>query len=215
MKPLIVWGGGGQLIVLSEFVNDLGYEIVAVIDSDTNIKSPLENVPIFYKEFGLKNFLDDFGSCSLEYVVAIGGGKGHVRCKISKLLMEYGLKPINAIHPESLISKTSKIGSGCQIMMRAIVGARAIIGDNVLLNSGSIVEHECHICDGVHIGPGATLAGMVSVGKASFIGAGATILPRITIGENSVVGAGSVVTKDIPDNVVCTGVPAKIFKKEY
>lgn len=41
---------------------------------------------------------------------------------------------------------------------------------------------------------------------------GATITPGVTIGENSVVAAGSVVTKDVPDNVVVGGVPAKIIK---
>ena len=41
---------------------------------------------------------------------------------------------------------------------------------------------------------------------------GATICPGVTIGENSVVAAGAVVTKDVPDNVVVGGVPAKIIK---
>ncbi|MCV5245276.1 N-acetyltransferase, partial [Escherichia coli] len=44
------------------------------------------------------------------------------------------------------------------------------------------------------------------------IGANATILPGIIIGENSIIGAGSVVTKDIPDNVIVAGNPAKIIR---
>ena len=45
-----------------------------------------------------------------------------------------------------------------------------------------------------------------------WIGAGATILPGVTVGENSVVGAGSVVTKDVPDNTIVAGNPAKFIK---
>lgn len=39
-----------------------------------------------------------------------------------------------------------------------------------------------------------------------------TILPGVTIGENAIVGAGSVVTKDVPDNAVVVGTPAKVIK---
>lgn len=52
----------------------------------------------------------------------------------------------------------------------------------------------------------------IHIKKNCWIGAGATILRGITIGENSVVGAGSVVTKDVPDNVIVAGNPAKIIK---
>lgn len=45
-----------------------------------------------------------------------------------------------------------------------------------------------------------------------WIGAGATILPGVTVGENSVVGAASVVTKDIPDNCIAVGSPAKVIR---
>lgn len=52
----------------------------------------------------------------------------------------------------------------------------------------------------------------ILIKRNCWIGAGAIILRGITIGENSVVGAGSVVTKDVPDNVVVAGNPAKIIK---
>ncbi|MGL4572855.1 MAG: DapH/DapD/GlmU-related protein [Clostridium sp.] len=52
----------------------------------------------------------------------------------------------------------------------------------------------------------------VKVRRNAWIGAGATICPGVTIGENSVIGAGAVVTKDVPDNCVYAGVPAKFIK---
>ena len=52
----------------------------------------------------------------------------------------------------------------------------------------------------------------IHIKRNCWIGAGATILRGITIGENSVVGAGAVVTKDVPDNVIVAGNPAKIIK---
>lgn len=52
----------------------------------------------------------------------------------------------------------------------------------------------------------------VVIKKGSWIGAGTIIVPGVTIGRNSVVGAGSVVTKDIPDQSLAVGVPAKIIR---
>jgi len=52
----------------------------------------------------------------------------------------------------------------------------------------------------------------ILIKKNAWIGANATILPGVTIGENAVVAAGAVVSKDVPDNVVVGGIPAKIIK---
>lgn len=46
-----------------------------------------------------------------------------------------------------------------------------------------------------------------------WIGAGATILPGVTVGENSIIAAGAVVTKDVPDNVIAGGIPAKVLRE--
>jgi len=52
----------------------------------------------------------------------------------------------------------------------------------------------------------------VKIKRNAWLGAGVTVCPGVTIGENSVVGAGSVVTKDVPNNTVYAGVPAKFIK---
>jgi len=52
----------------------------------------------------------------------------------------------------------------------------------------------------------------ILIKRNAWIGANATILPGVTIGENAVVAAGAVVSKDVPDNVVVGGIPAKIIK---
>ena len=53
----------------------------------------------------------------------------------------------------------------------------------------------------------------VAIGDDVWIGGNCTILPGVTIGNNVVVAAGAVVTKDVPDNCVVAGVPARIIKR--
>lgn len=52
----------------------------------------------------------------------------------------------------------------------------------------------------------------IHIKKNAWIGAGATILQGVTIGENAVVASGAVVSKDVPDNTIVGGIPAKIIK---
>ena len=54
--------------------------------------------------------------------------------------------------------------------------------------------------------------GHIHIKKNAWIGANATILQGVTIGENAVVAAGAVVSKDVPDNTIVGGIPAKIIK---
>ena len=78
----------------------------------------------------------------------------------------------------------------------------------------SSIDHDCTINDFVHVAPGATLCGGVLVGRSTLIGAGTTILPNIKVGENVIIGAGSLVNKDIPDNSMVFGTPAKVIDNE-
>ena len=67
--------------------------------------------------------------------------------------------------------------------------------------------------DGVFIGPGARLAGSVTVGRFADIYTGALILPRLKIGEGAVVGAGAVVLNNVEPYTIVAGNPAKVIKK--
>ena len=88
------------------------------------------------------------------------------------------------------------------------------IGDNVLIAPNvHILAHDGSILHGLEY----SKIGLVDIKNKVFIGAGSVILPGVTIGENSVIGAGSIVSKDIPENSVALGNPAKVVcsKDEY
>lgn len=57
--------------------------------------------------------------------------------------------------------------------------------------------------------PGINVFGRIKIGNRVFIGSNVIIMPGVTIGDDVVIGAGSVVTKSLPDNSVCAGVPCK------
>ncbi|MCY7008864.1 DapH/DapD/GlmU-related protein [Fusobacterium simiae] len=85
------------------------------------------------------------------------------------------------------------------------------IEDNVLLGPRVSLITVNHIIDPIKR-RGLT-TGEIFIKRNAWIGAGVTILAGVTIGENSIVAANSTVTKDVPDNVIVAGTPAKIIKK--
>ena len=207
-KKLIIWGATGQSVVLEEFLCK-NYSIELMLDNNKKIKSPFKNVNLLHGKKQFEKWLKNKKG-KYYFVVAIGGGNGKDRVSISKYLIKNNLKVISAINKKTYIASSAIMGKGIQILMNATVGAKCILGNYVILNHSSSIDHDCVIEEGSHIGPGATLAGNIKIGRFSFIGSGAVILPNITIGKECIIGAGSVVTKNIPNYSIVYGNPAKI-----
>lgn len=91
--------------------------------------------------------------------------------------------------------------------------ARVDIGDDALIGPSVQIYTAEHPTDPQLRLSGLETARPVKIGNNVWIGGNATILPGVTIGNGVTVGAGAVVTKDVPDNVVVAGVPAKIVKQ--
>ena len=87
------------------------------------------------------------------------------------------------------------------------------IGDNVTITRGvAFVNHDGGVALFRKEYPGFNVYGKIKIGNNVFIGINSIILAGVNVGDNVVIGAGSIVNKDIPDNVVVAGIPAKIIK---
>ncbi len=213
LQPVVIWGATGQSKVLAECLGHRGYVVAALFDNNRVVTASLPNAPLYYGLEGFEAWLRSAVEPSMiGFMVAVAGAKGKDRLRIHDTLAGYGLQPITAIHPTSFVAANANIGVGAQILAQTAVCVEAELGKCCIVNTCASVDHECHLGDGVHIGPGAHLAGCVEVGPFAMIGAGATILPRLKIGEGAIVGAGSVVTKDVPAYSVVAGCPAKWIK---
>lgn len=116
--------------------------------------------------------------------------------------------PIN-LWADSCDIQETNVGIGCIFLGNSLLESYSTIGSYVLVNYGAQIHHDVIVGDYSEICPGAKLLGGCSIGNETSIGANAVILPGVSVGNNCTVGAGAVVTKDIPDNKIIKGVPAK------
>jgi sugar O-acyltransferase (sialic acid O-acetyltransferase NeuD family) len=116
------------------------------------------------------------------------------------------------VDPTSIVPGRLLIGAGTYINAGCTLGAASEVGRYVVINRGAVIGHHVRLDDFVSIGPGVVTGGHVSVGRGSVVGTGAVILPEIAIGKNAVVGAGAVVTRDVPDQTMVVGNPARVMR---
>ncbi|WP_426350072.1 DapH/DapD/GlmU-related protein [Alloiococcus sp. CFN-8] len=104
------------------------------------------------------------------------------------------------------VGKNVFINSGCRFQDQGgiTIGDGALIGHNVVL---ATLNHDVNPRKRSSIHPAPII-----IGKNVWIGSNATVTPGVTIGDGAIIAAGAVVTKDVPDNVIVGGVPAKIIR---
>jgi sugar O-acyltransferase (sialic acid O-acetyltransferase NeuD family) len=144
----------------------------------------------------------------------IGIGKPALRQQMFQKFSKIGGLFVSTISSKAIIgSQEVTIGTGTNILDGAILSNSVSVGIGCIIYYNAIITHDCVVDDFVEISPSATLLGRSKVGSFTQIGANATILPDVVIGSNVIIGAGAVVTKNIPDNCVAYGNPAKIIRE--
>ncbi|MBQ8184081.1 MAG: acetyltransferase [Clostridia bacterium] len=199
MNKLVIFGGGGHAKVVADIAMKNGFEIAGFLDDNASVSSVI-GYPILGKTDDCVNFKD---TCAF----AMGIGNNAVR---KKLFEKYpDLEYPTLIHPTASIGIEVKIGKGTVVMPYVIVNACAQVGDFSILNSASVIEHDCRVGDFCLIAPNVSMCGASQTGDMVCLGAGSAVNPMVKICDSVTVGSGAVVIKDITQSGTYIGVPAK------
>lgn len=204
LKKIVIVGCGGFGREALALINQNFYEPIGFIDQNPNAFSQ-SGYPII----GDDRIIPTLAIKKIATSICIALGNPAKRAKIFQLSEKYGLDIPSIAHPSSIILSSSHISDGTIVYPNVVVMNDCTIGKGVLLNTNVTIGHDVTVGNFCNINPGARLAGRITIGEGAFIGIGATIIENITVGAGATIGAGSVVIRDVPENSIVYGVPAR------
>jgi sugar O-acyltransferase (sialic acid O-acetyltransferase NeuD family) len=145
-----------------------------------------------------------------EVKAVCGVGFSAPRYRVVKKMDQLGVKFVNLVHPNALLTRWVTMGTGVIITAGCILTNQITIGNHVHINRMSNIGHDNVLEDFATVSPGANLSGNVTLKEGCFIGTGASIIEGQTVGAWSRIGAGAAVIDDIPANTTAVGVPAEV-----
>ena len=196
-KPIIIIGAGGHAKVLLDMLLDIDAKVLGFLDNDASLQgTEIFRIPVL----GPDEEITHYNPAEIELVNGIGSiGVAILRRKVFDKFKAQGYHFRQVIHPSAVISSRASLGEGVQVMAGAVVNIGTRIEEDAIINTKASVDHDCRIGRHVHIAPGCTLCGGVSVGDETMIGTGSSVIQGISIGQQCLVGAGSNVLSDVPD----------------
>ena len=211
MKKALIIGAGTHGEVYASFLKEEGVTITGFIDDDEALQGQTINGIKVIGKYGdlfdrpLKNKVSDI-YCPI--------GNNTIRQKYLSELKEEGYGTPSYIHPSVQICPNVKMGEAIYLLPGNIILPHTTIGSFFMMSSGSTVGHHVTIKESVFISSGINIGASLTIHERAYFGIGSTVMTGIKhIGKDAMVGAGSVVFKDVPDNAVIAGNPAKLLNK--
>ena len=179
---------------------------VFVDDDPEKIGTTLVDLPVM----SFEQAIEKYGKDGIEFILAIG--EPAVKDIIFKKLCDAGCEVTSIISYRLRITRGFKHGKGLVVHAGSSMPPNSEYGNNVLIQGTAIMGHNLKLGDNVVVSSLAFIGGDVTIGRNAYIGPSSCIRNGLHIGENAIVGMGAVVTKDVPDNAVVVGNPAKILR---
>ena len=212
MKKLCIYCAGGfgkEVFDIALRINEKEsrWDEILFVDDDSSLGDSIYQGKLFTMDKLLKEF--DSNDCE----IIIATGEPSLRKKLFTIVKSLNLRFTTLIDPSCIISNTSNIGEGVIIAPNSFISSDVELGDNVLINASTIIGHDIVIEKNTSVSSFVCIGGASEIGQESYIGMGTVIKEQLKIGSNVIIGLGSIVHRDIPNQVIALGNPARIMRK--
>lgn len=205
---IVIVGAGSQGAIVADILQrareagSTGEPIGFVDDTPSLSRQTILGLPVL-------GAIDSLSAIEHDAIVVAIGDNSRRRAMTERLLAN-GERLGTAIHPFTSIAPTATIGEGTMISAGALLLPRCSVGRGALLNTKASVDHDSILGDFVHVSAGGTVGANVRIGDETLIALGASVASERSVGARTIIGAGAVVVRDIPDDVIAFGVPARV-----
>lgn len=202
-RRIVIIGAGGHAASVADVATAAGFDVRGFVSPNDAGKTLLGRSVVA----ALDEIASDCGLC-----VAIGDNA--LREKLVRdfahthAQMNY---PV-IVHPSAVISPYARLGAGSVVHAGAFVGPGSVIGAFCIVNTHASLDHDGVMGDYASLGPRAVTGGCVAMGERTAVAIGAVVKHGVRLGRDCVLGANSYLDKDIPDNALAYGTPARIVR---
>lgn len=205
-QKCIIIGAGTYGQVYAAYLRD-SYEVIAFYDDNTQLIGKIINkIPV-------EGNIDQALKLDKNISVFIPIGNNPIRIKLIQRFKDEGFNLPSFIHPEAIIHSTVSIGETVYILPGTHIMPLTKIGNYCMISMGVNIAHHNTIEQGCFFSQGTNIGASLHINEMAYVGISATIMTGVhSIGRNSLIGAGAVVIKDVPENAIMAGVPAKILR---
>jgi sugar O-acyltransferase (sialic acid O-acetyltransferase NeuD family) len=208
--PLLVVGAGGFARETVEAVHAINgierrWDLMGFLDDDPALHgTEIDGTPVL----GPTTLVHEHPDARV--VVCTGSPKNNLsRRNIVRRLALPALRYATLVHPAACLAESTRIGPGTILLASVVTTTSVWIGSHVAVMPGVIMTHDDVVKDFATFGAGVRLSGTVTIGEGTYLGAGCVVRENLSVGAWSLIGMGSVVTKDVPDEEVWVGAPAR------
>ena len=215
MNKVIILGGLGNGSVIANAIvdaNNKGYEkytFAGYLNDRVQIGEEIQGFPVLGKVSDINQFISE-GFYFINTIFRIDGQQERLDLYEKLSIPDERLATI--VHPQTYIAPNVEIGSGSVIMPNVSISSGVKLGTGCLVMVAATLGHDTTFGKYCHVAAQACVGAYLSIGDGVHVGLNSTIRENLIIGNNATIGMGAVLTKNVKENEIWVGNPAKFLR---
>lgn len=214
MNQLVILGGSGIGRIAADIAKYAGYKVIGFLNDFEPVGSQIGKynpLPVIGTTNDISKYLKKKDYYFFVAYVGLENEKATYEKVKSLNIPENQL--VTLIHPTAYIPDgICNIGPGCLIGPYCVLSPDVTIGKQCILLAHSFIGHDSVLEHFAHVTTNGVVGANVHIGKAAHVGSNSVIREKTNIGDFALIGSGSVVLKDVDENTVVAGNPARLIK---
>jgi len=214
MTKVVVIGGIGTAVIIAEQIYDtakrfdVDFDFLGFAFDDESFGDSINGFPLLCKTYDVMKVFGDDEDVKFIYSLY----RPDLMEVRSRLLETYGIpdeRMFTFVHPFAVVARSAQIGVGNAILAHVVVNSNVRMGNNNTFNAGALVGHDSTLGNNNFCAGHVAIGSNIVMGDGNFIGLNSSLRNFIRVGNHGVIGMQSNLTKDLQDNQVVYGNPAR------
>mgnify|MGYP002385611644 CR=1 FL=1 len=206
MREIIIIGAGGHGVEMALLARRCGRKVRGFLDNTNDKQGETISQVPVLGKIETRNTYVD-----CDFLIAIGSPRGRERV-IRDFFSGYEYQFATLIDPTAIIGENVVIEEGSMICAGSVLTINITIGKHSIVNINSTLSHGVQLGSFVTIAPNVAIAGDVKIDDLVEIGLNASLKEKLVVARGAFVGMGAVLVKSVEENHVMVGNPAKFLK---